>query len=133
MRFFERVKLERRIKKLQAQVSAAQGGSAGAAVADAASTGNTTNRSGAGGAGALAQLEAALAAAKEDLEYVLHFPKAEKYVSILRQADTAEAQVGAAAAACAAWWAAWGRSQHMCPRLGMALALLSSACSAPQG
>ncbi|KAL4437487.1 hypothetical protein ABPG77_003468 [Micractinium sp. CCAP 211/92] len=92
VRFFERVKLERRIKKLQAQVSAAQGGSAGAAVADAASTGNTTNGSGAGGAGDLAQLEAALAAAKEDLEYVLHFPKAEKYVSILRQADTAEAQ-----------------------------------------
>eukprot|EP00889_Picochlorum_renovo_P002257 jgi/Picre1/29287/NNA_004679.t1 len=33
-----------------------------------------------------------LAAVQEDLEYVLHFPKGEKYVSLLRDADTAEAQ-----------------------------------------
>lgn len=132
VRFFERVKLERRIKKLQAKLSAAQGGTVGPAGADAASTGNMTNGSGAGGAGEVAQLEAALAAAREDLEYVLHFPKAEKYVSILRQADTAEAQVRSAAAECAAWGAAWGAwIQHMCLRPGVALALLSSACSAP--
>lgn len=102
VRFFERIKLERRIKKLQTQLVVAKGPSAPAAATSAgtgaggASTGNAASGDGiAAAAGSTAaQLEAALAAAKEDLEYVLYFPKAEKYVSILRQADSPEAQVG---------------------------------------
>lgn len=44
--------------------------------------------------GALSDEQAArLAAARADLKYVLHFPKGEKYVSLLKDADTPEAQV----------------------------------------
>lgn len=32
---------------------------------------------------------------QEDLEYVLHFPKGEKYVAVLRDAEDPAAQVGA--------------------------------------
>lgn len=95
VRFFERVKLERRLHRLQAQLAAAEkaaGGGGDDASADGA--GGT-----AGGGASAEQLRQQVAAVKEDLEYVLHFPKAEKFVSLLRQADTPEAQVGIGAAA----------------------------------
>eukprot|EP00887_Chlorella_sp_A99_P007649 scaffold20.g7649.t1 len=66
VRFFERVKIERRLRRLRARAAAGQG----ASVEDAA----------------------ALAAAEADLQYVLHFPKGEKYVSLLKDAQGAEAQ-----------------------------------------
>lgn len=91
IRFFERVKLERRLHRLQAQLAAteqAAGGAGGDGDADGAAAG------GAAGGASAEQLRQQIVAVKEDLEYVLHFPKAEKYVSLLRQADNPEAQVG---------------------------------------
>lgn len=85
VRFFERVKLERRLHRLQAQLAAAD---------KAASAGGDADGAAAGGATSAEQLRQQIAAVKEDLEYVLHFPKAEKFVSLLRQAETPEAQVG---------------------------------------
>ena len=72
VRFFERVKLERRLNRLQARLAAA--GSAGDAAEAAA-------------------LQQQAAAVQDDLQYVLHFPKGEKYVSLLRQAEDPAAQV----------------------------------------
>lgn len=85
VRFFERVKLERRLHRLQAQLAAADKAVSGDGEADVAA---------AGGATSAEQLRQQIADVKEDLEYVLHFPKAEKFVSLLRQAETPEAQVG---------------------------------------
>lgn len=65
MRFFERIKLERRIHKLQRALKQ------GVEVEEA---------------------RRELARTREDLEYVLHFPKGEKYVSLLKDAEDAEAQ-----------------------------------------
>lgn len=49
-----------------------------------------------------------MAAVQEDLQYVQHFPKAEKYVSLLRQAEESEAQVR---------WRRWGYcAQPLCCR-----------------
>ncbi|KAK9825690.1 hypothetical protein WJX81_004393 [Elliptochloris bilobata] len=64
VRFFERVKLERRIRRLQAAMQAAQAGGGEPAPGDAA----------------------ALAQAQDDLQYVLHFPRGEKYVALLKPA-----------------------------------------------
>lgn len=94
MRFFERVKLERRLQRLQAQLAAAEKAAAGRGGDDA----DAEKAAGSTAGASAEQLQQQVAAVKEDLEYVLHFPKAEKYVSLLRQADTPEAQVGAAAA-----------------------------------
>ncbi|KFM24549.1 rRNA-processing protein EFG1 [Auxenochlorella protothecoides] len=63
--FFERVKLERRLRQLEQQLAAA------------------------GGAGeAATALTAQLEQARRDLQYVLHFPKGEKYVSVLKDPET---------------------------------------------
>eukprot|EP00891_Asterochloris_glomerata_P008970 jgi/Astpho2/8970/Aster-02645 len=69
VRFFERVKLERRIKHLQRQLHIETGG-----------------------AGTAEQQAAELHQAQEDLQYVLHFPRTEKYVSLLKTAPDAAAQ-----------------------------------------
>jgi len=69
VRFFERIKLERKIGKLQKTLKGLEH--------DGESK-DATRR--------------ALAAAREDLEYVLHFPKGEKYVSLLKDAEDPEAQ-----------------------------------------
>lgn len=63
VKFFERVKLERRIKKKEKEIAQAKGG---------AGKGDETER-----------LHEDLKRLKEDLAYVVHFPKAEKYISIL--------------------------------------------------
>ena len=69
IRFFERVKLERRITKLKRELANEHG------------------------AEKLEGLRSMLAQAEDDLEYVLHFPKGEKYVSILKNSqDGPEAQ-----------------------------------------
>ncbi|KAI8104478.1 hypothetical protein M9434_003033 [Picochlorum sp. BPE23] len=68
IRFFERIKIERRLSKIKKGIK------------HASSDEEKEN------------LLKRLAAVQEDLEYVLHFPKGEKYVSLLRDADTAEAQ-----------------------------------------
>ncbi|WPT15310.1 rRNA-processing protein EFG1 [Picochlorum sp. SENEW3] len=68
IRFFERIKIERRLSKIKKGIK------------HASSEEEKEN------------LLKRLAAVQEDLEYVLHFPKGEKYVSLLRDADTAEAQ-----------------------------------------
>lgn len=71
VRFFERVKLERRLKQLQrAERQAAAGKAPPLPAADTAE----------------------LAQVKEDLEYVLHYPKGEKYVSLLKDAEDPAAQ-----------------------------------------
>lgn len=64
VRFFERIKVERTIKKLKKELKKSSDDS----------------------------LKEKLAMAEEDLEYILHFPKGEKYVSILKDAEDAEAQ-----------------------------------------
>jgi hypothetical protein len=68
VRFFERIKVERRLSKIKKDLKHAS------SEEEKESLGKK------------------LAAAQEDLEYVLHFPKGEKYVSLLRDADTADAQ-----------------------------------------
>ena len=83
--------------RLQAQLAAAEqaaGGAGDDGSADGAAAGGATGRASA------EQLRQQIAAVKEDLEYVLHFPKAEKYVSLLRQADNPEAQVGLRSCCC---------------------------------
>ena len=69
VRFFERIKLERKIGKLQKTLKGLEHDD---------ESKDATRR--------------ALAAAREDLEYVLHFPKGEKYVSLLKDAEDPEAQ-----------------------------------------
>lgn len=64
VRFFERIKVERTIKKLKKALKTSSDQS----------------------------LKDGLAEAEEDLEYILHFPKGEKYVSLLKDADDPEAQ-----------------------------------------
>lgn len=73
IRFFERVKLERQLRRLEAQLAeaGAQGNEGGTAYA----------------------LQQQVQQLTQDLQYVKHFPKGEKYVSLLREADTPEAQV----------------------------------------
>ena len=68
IRFFERVKLERNISKLKRALENEH---------DAEKTEG---------------LRSMLAQAEDDLEYVLHFPKGEKYVSILKNSQDPEAQ-----------------------------------------
>ena len=68
VRFFERIKLERKIGKLQKSLKGAEDDEQR----------NASRRK--------------LEQAREDLEYVLHFPKGEKYVSLLKDTDDAEAQ-----------------------------------------
>jgi hypothetical protein len=75
IRFFERVKLERRLHRLEARLAAAQA------------------QGGEAGGQALQQLQQQAEGLRQDLQYVKHFPKGEKYVSLLREADTPEAQV----------------------------------------
>ena len=65
VRFFERVKIERRLHRLQARA-------AGAELSPAEQQ-------------QLRQLQ-------EDLQYVMHFPKGEKYVSLLKEAEGEEAR-----------------------------------------
>lgn len=65
VKFFERVKLERRERQLRQQLAA---------------TGEDE--------AATAPLHAQLEEARLDLQYVLHFPKGEKYVSILKDPET---------------------------------------------
>jgi hypothetical protein len=65
VRFFERIKLERRIHKLEK------------ALKQGVNVEETRKK---------------LSSAREDLEYVLHFPKGEKFVSLLKDAEDAEAQ-----------------------------------------
>lgn len=69
VRFFERVKLERQLNKLQRSLASA-------------AVRNDETKS----------IESRIQQVKEDLEYVLHFPKGEKYVSIIKDADDPEAQ-----------------------------------------
>lgn len=64
VRFFERIKIERTIKKLKKSLKTSPDDS----------------------------LKDALAMAEEDLEYILHFPKGEKYVSLLKDSEDPEAQ-----------------------------------------
>jgi len=64
VRFFERIKIERTIKKLKKSLKISSD----------------------------ASLKDALAMAEEDLEYILHFPKGEKYVSLLKDSEDPEAQ-----------------------------------------
>ena len=71
VRFFERVKLERRLGKLQRQQEKAAAGQ---------------------GPPWTAEQEAELQQSVEDLHYVLHFPKGEKYISVLKNAEDPEAQ-----------------------------------------
>ncbi|KAK9806955.1 hypothetical protein WJX72_008651 [[Myrmecia] bisecta] len=71
VRFFERVKLERRIKQVEAKLAQQQAlGQAEEADANTA---------------LLAQL-------RDNLQYVLHFPKGEKYVSILKDSNNSVSQ-----------------------------------------
>ncbi|EIE27289.1 hypothetical protein COCSUDRAFT_45805 [Coccomyxa subellipsoidea C-169] len=70
VRFFERIKLERRIKKVEKQLAEAKEK----------------------GAEPPAALLECLACLQDDLQYVVHFPKGEKYVSILRDAEEPAAQ-----------------------------------------
>ena len=65
VRFFERIKLERRIHKLQRALKQCNNDE---------------------------ETSQELSRARDDLEYVLHFPKGEKYVSLLKNAEDAEAQ-----------------------------------------
>lgn len=71
VRFFERVKLERRLVKLKRQQEK-----------DAAGEGPALT----------SEQETELRQAEEDLQYVLNFPKGEKYISILKNAEEPEAQ-----------------------------------------
>ena len=73
VRFFERVKIERQLKKLlrEKQQQQQQEGN------EEGGDNNDDDE--------IKQLE-------EDLQYVLHFPKGEKYISLFKMADTAEAQ-----------------------------------------
>ena len=73
VRFFERVKLERRLARLQAQLKGASAGGEGEPPVE--------------------ELQAQVAQVQEDLTYVLHFPKGERYVSLLRNVDDPQAQV----------------------------------------
>ncbi|BDA48056.1 probable rRNA-processing protein EFG1 at N-terminal half [Coccomyxa sp. Obi] len=70
IRFFERIKLERAIKRAEKQI------------AEASKKGD----------GAPTALMEHLACLQDDLQYVMHFPKGEKYVSILRNAEDPAAQ-----------------------------------------
>ena len=69
IRFFERIKIERQISKILKQLKE--------------NPEDDDVRRG---------LKKRLVAAEEDLEYVLHFPKGEKYVSLLKEAEESEAQ-----------------------------------------
>lgn len=69
VRFFERIKIERQIAKLLKRLKE-----------------NPEDEE------VRRDLKKRLAAAEEDLEYVLHFPKGEKYVSLLKDAEEPEAQ-----------------------------------------
>lgn len=71
VRFFERVKLERRLGKLKRQQEKAALGA---------------------GPGLTSEQEIELRQAEDDLQYVLNFPKGEKYISILKNAEEPEAQ-----------------------------------------
>jgi hypothetical protein len=82
IRFFERVKLERRLNRLQAQLAAAAKGQPAEGEAQEQEQADP------------AELQRQVAAVQEDLQYVLNFPKGEKYVSLLRQAEDPGAQVG---------------------------------------
>lgn len=68
VRFFERVKLERLLKKLQRSLASSIGDDQ------------------------IKMLESKIQQVNEDLQYVLNFPKGEKYVSILRDATDPVAQ-----------------------------------------
>ncbi|CAL8462948.1 g2482 [Coccomyxa elongata] len=70
IRFFERIKLERAIKRAEKQIAEASEEGDGAPVA----------------------VVEHLACLQDDLQYVVHFPKGEKYVSILRNAEDPAAQ-----------------------------------------
>jgi hypothetical protein len=71
VRFFERVKLERNIKKLKKKITNNSSGDANSPTSEQA---------------------ALLESLEHDLHYVLHFPKGEKYVSLLKQCDDGEDQ-----------------------------------------
>lgn len=91
IKFFERVKLERAIKKLQRQLQLHEGGGAAAAGASSEDPEDTADgeeeeegeqgqEAGRGGAKAKAPFDpeaarAQLAQLKDDLMYVMHFPK----------------------------------------------------------
>lgn len=68
VRFFERIKIERKIKKLKKALRESQDESW------------------------KDKLSRELTLATEDLEYILHFPKGEKYVSLLKDSEDPEAQ-----------------------------------------
>ena len=68
IRFFERVKLDRSLGKLQRQQEKK------------------------GAPPLTAEQEAEMQQLKQDLEYVMNFPKGEKYISLLKEAETPEAQ-----------------------------------------
>ncbi|GIL58622.1 hypothetical protein Vafri_13636 [Volvox africanus] len=91
IKFFERVKLERAIKKLERRLR-------GIGEADGKSRGSEEEveeeeeEEVEGHPLDLEAVKAKLAALKDDLLYVKHFPKGEKYVSILRDVEDPEAQ-----------------------------------------
>jgi hypothetical protein len=102
IRFFERVKLERRLNRLQAQLAAAAKGQPAEGEAQAQEQEQVDP----------AELQRQVAAVQEDLQYVLNFPKGEKYVSLLRQAEDPEAQVGGCCrGACTQGLAGQGRAK----------------------
>ncbi|GLI59630.1 hypothetical protein VaNZ11_001555, partial [Volvox africanus] len=85
IKFFERVKLERAIRQLERRLgeTGAGGKSRGSEEEEEEEEGQPLD---------LQAVKAKLAALKDDLMYVKHFPKGEKYVSILRDVEDPEAQ-----------------------------------------
>ncbi|KAG2484668.1 hypothetical protein HYH03_016555 [Edaphochlamys debaryana] len=99
VKFFERVKLERAIKRHErALAGAGAGGVDSSDDAEEDRGASSTAEAGAGGhadkavPAEPAEIREMLAKLKEDLQYVLNFPKGEKYVSILKNVEDPEAQ-----------------------------------------
>ena len=106
VRFFERVKLERCLRKLQARAAPA----GDAAAADA--------------------LRREVESAAADLAYVLHFPTAEKYVSLLKDSEDPQEQVGGAGGFLGAEEGA--RAELCCRAAGCSPAACAASLARPQ-
>ena len=86
VRFFERVKAERALRRARDRLGkflAASANANAAAAAVASAEGEAGNEEGDEGE-RLAALESAVDAAEDDLVYITHFPKGERYVSLFR-------------------------------------------------
>eukprot|EP00879_Flechtneria_rotunda_P012676 GHRR01013236.1.p1 GENE.GHRR01013236.1~~GHRR01013236.1.p1 ORF type:complete len:517 (+),score=236.80 GHRR01013236.1:1440-2990(+) len=82
VRFFERVKLERGIQKVKRQIGRQQQQPPSSQDQQLAEQQQQQ----------LEQLQSMLQQLEQDLLYVLHFPKGERYVSLFKQGETPEAQ-----------------------------------------